>query len=89
MNACNQILGIPRVAPRVASTRSGVRNRVMATSYTEIVEILEVKNVYTYTIPSFSAITVRLRHVNVSRLTYLKNQRFFDKLRAVPEGFGL
>ena len=40
MNACNRILGIPRVAPRVAATRSGVRNRVMATSYTEIVEIL-------------------------------------------------
>ena len=48
MNACNRILGIPRVAPRVAATRGCTKSRVMATSYTEIVEILEVKNVYTY-----------------------------------------
>ena len=31
-----------------------------------ILEILHVKKVYTYTIPSFSAITVKLRHVIIA-----------------------
>ena len=84
MNACNRILGIPRVASRVVATRSGVRtkSRVMATSYTEIRCAVLFFN-------TCMPLARTLRHVNVLRLTYLKNQRFFDKLRAVPEGFGL
>ena len=81
-----------RVAPRVAATHSGVRkSRVMATSYTEIVELLEVKNVYSYTIPSFSDTCIGVCPVQLGEPRCLfhepsamstchkKTQRIFDK----------
>lgn len=45
----------------MAAGRSGQK----IPDYTENLDILAVKEVYTYTIPSFSAVTVRLRHVVV------------------------